>query len=176
VSNGRHMISHDVPGGRFNFRAAGIVMRDEHVLVTHSVREQHWYLPGGRVEWGESTRDAVGREIAEELGVAGEVGELAIVLENFFAYGGHRWHELAHYYPVVLPSSFPFRVDGEVCHRSHDGGVDIEFKWVRVDALAAHGFQPSALRRELLSWDSTLRHIVSIDSGDDGVRPVVDEP
>lgn len=176
MSPSRHMISHDVPGGRFNFRAAGIVMRDEHILVTHSVHEQHWYLPGGRVEWGESTRDAVAREIAEELCVTGDVGELAIVLENFFTYGGHRWHELAHYYPVVLPGSFPFRTDGEICHRNQDGGVDIEFKWVRVDTLAAHGFQPSALRHELLSWDGSLRHLVWIDGEDDGSRRASEEP
>lgn len=174
MSSSRHMISHDVPGGRFNFRAAGIVMRDRHVLVTHSVTEQHWYLPGGRVEWGESTRDAVAREIVEELGVAGEVGELAIVLENFFSYGGHRWHELAHYYPVILPSSFPFRDDGEVCHRSRDGDADIEFKWVSVDALADHGFQPSGLRHELRSWDGALRHLVWIE--DDGASHAASQP
>ena len=40
-----------------------------------------WEFPGGKIEPGETPRDAVSREIAEELGVQVEVGELLYTVE-----------------------------------------------------------------------------------------------
>jgi 8-oxo-dGTP diphosphatase len=57
---------------------AGCVIRDPSgkVLLLHRNTRtlQQWELPGGKVEQGESARDAVIREAKEELGVAIEVG------------------------------------------------------------------------------------------------------
>jgi len=41
--------------------------------------KDHWDIPGGYVEPGESPRDACAREIAEELGLHREVGTLLAV-------------------------------------------------------------------------------------------------
>ena len=41
-----------------------------------------WSLPGGMVELGETTREAVRREIAEECGLQIRVGEVAGVLDR----------------------------------------------------------------------------------------------
>jgi ADP-ribose pyrophosphatase YjhB (NUDIX family) len=163
------MISHDTTLGRFNLRAAGIAMKDGHVLVTRETTDAVWYLPGGRVEWGESTQAAVAREIEEELGVTCQIGELAIVLENFFSHAGKRWHELAYYFPVTLPDDFPFRVDGEVCHRSRDGSVELEFKWITTQAevLREQNFRPEALVPELSATHNGVRHVVWIEEANE---------
>ena len=158
----RDMIAYDMPAGRFNLRAAAVVLREAHVLVGRTTTESIWYLPGGRVEWGESTRDAAERELFEELGVAGQVGNLATVMENFFSYGGKRFHEIAYYYLAKLPESFPFRRDGEVCHRGQDGDAELEFRWLPVDpaVLRANAFRPVALGDELAMLGEAFQHRV----------------
>jgi ADP-ribose pyrophosphatase YjhB (NUDIX family) len=162
----RHMLAYDLAPGRFTCRAAAVVERDRHVLVGRTTSESIWYLPGGRVEWGETTREAAERELIEELGVPGQLGELAMVLENFFVHGGQRFHELAYYYPATLPDGFPFRSDGQVCHRGRDGDVELEFRWVPVDAesLRACAFRPLMLCGELASFGTAFRHVVIHDS------------
>jgi len=53
-----------------------------------------WEFPGGKAEDGESDREALAREFAEELGVAAEVGEL--LAEAEFR-GGEKTFSLAAY-------------------------------------------------------------------------------
>jgi 8-oxo-dGTP diphosphatase len=61
-------------GGRHEV-VAGIVIRDARVLLCHRSAGRAWYpdtwdLPGGHVEGGETPRQALGRELDEELGIS----------------------------------------------------------------------------------------------------------
>lgn len=161
----RHMIAYDLPAGRFHVRAAAIIVREAHVLVGRTTTEAIWYLPGGRVEWGESTRETAERELVEELGVVGQIGELVLVMENFFNYGGKRFHELAHYYRASLPDTFPFSPDGVVCHRGQDGDAELEFRWLPVarETLRDNAFRPVALGDSLASIGSEFQHKVFVE-------------
>jgi 8-oxo-dGTP diphosphatase len=59
---------------------AAAVICDSRVLVAQRVRPPElagrWELPGGKVAPGETERDALARELAEELGL--EVGDVAV--------------------------------------------------------------------------------------------------
>ena len=85
-----------------------------------------WSLPGGLVELGETTREAVRREIAEECGLAIRVGEVAGVLDRVVrdAEGRIRYH-------WVLVDYVAFVESGTLCAASDAD----EAQWVEVDAV-----------------------------------------
>ncbi|MBQ5956324.1 MAG: (deoxy)nucleoside triphosphate pyrophosphohydrolase [Clostridia bacterium] len=64
--------------------AAAVMIRDGKIFVTergYGDYKDWWEFPGGKIEENESPRDAVSREIWEELGVSIEVGDRIYVIE-----------------------------------------------------------------------------------------------
>jgi 8-oxo-dGTP diphosphatase len=58
---------------------AALIMKDGKVLVCQRTRHQtmplKWEFPGGKIEEGEQPRDALRRELDEELGIDAKIGE-----------------------------------------------------------------------------------------------------
>jgi 8-oxo-dGTP diphosphatase len=59
--------------------SAGVIIEGARVLLSQRKTGTHlagaWEFPGGKVERGEDPRDALARELSEELGIDAEVGE-----------------------------------------------------------------------------------------------------
>ena len=159
----RVMLAIDFPQGRLNLRAAAIVLREGHVLVHQGNGENHWTLPGGRVELFEPSSTALQRELEEELAETTTIGPLRFLVESFFSHEGHRFHELGFYYAVALSEKFPFALH-QVVHEIEDG-VHLSFRWVAADpeSLAAINFVPAALRPLLRDTASEMLHIIQVE-------------
>src|SRR5579884_2715922 len=93
--------AHRQPG--FNVRVAGVCIHRDHVLLSRGEQDDFWALPGGRLEFDESTAAALQREMREEIGVEVVVGSLLWLVENFFEYNGVATHELLFIYEFTLP-------------------------------------------------------------------------
>ena len=92
------MFTHD--GLTFMYRVGGIAIHDGRVLVEQAVGKGFCFLPGGRVEFGESAIAALQREIREELGEQAEVGRLLIAADSLFELDGRRYQEVNLYFLV----------------------------------------------------------------------------
>src|SRR5690625_3737974 len=68
--------------------AYGLICRQGKVLIVHN-QGGGWSLPGGAVEKGETLKEAVVREVQEETGLTGEVGNIVSVNEAFVKERGH---------------------------------------------------------------------------------------
>lgn len=61
--------------------AAGALLLDERdrVLLVEPTYKDHWEIPGGLIEAGETPSQACARELAEELGLTRQPGRLLVV-------------------------------------------------------------------------------------------------
>jgi 8-oxo-dGTP diphosphatase len=71
---------------------AGLIVKDGKVLVCQRTRHQtmplKWEFPGGKIEEGEQPRDALRRELEEELGILATVGDEVKRIQHEYPNGG----------------------------------------------------------------------------------------
>jgi ADP-ribose pyrophosphatase YjhB (NUDIX family) len=60
-------ISFSGPAGTFNLRVAAVIVRGDQVLVCTVDGLDYWFLPGGRVRFGEPSDVALVRELTGTL-------------------------------------------------------------------------------------------------------------
>ena len=99
------------------------------VLLVHRRRPpeaDHWGLPGGKVDFGETIAATCAREVFEELGVAVAVGKLVCVVDQIDLDGGTHW---------VAPVFRARITHGEPANREPEALWDIG--WFAPDRLPA---------------------------------------
>lgn len=155
------MVCFDDGADRFQLRAAAIATRNGRVLVQNIKGEDTTFLPGGRIEQGETSTDTLVREIEEEFGHTVQVGQLVFVMESFYPSRAQSFHEVSLYYRVEIAADFPYH-DSEVCHRCFEGTAEMEYRWVQTTeaALEVVRFHPKALRGRLATFPDTTMHIL----------------
>jgi len=113
--------------------SAGILIEQGRVLLTQRKAGSHlagaWEFPGGKVEPGEDPRDALARELTEELGIEATAGD---VIEVTF----HRYAERA----VMLIFYRAERRSGSPDPRAIDVAA---FRWAGVNDLVDAEFPPA---------------------------------
>lgn len=138
--------------GTFNLRVAAILTRGEEILLCTVEGLGYWFLPGGRVRFGEQAGVALARELAEEIGHQFSPGEPALVVENI--YGGDAIeHEIGLYYRLAWPAA----LDREDLRGGEPGHT---FRWALAADLGSLRFEPARLVPVLQDPSGTLRHVV----------------
>lgn len=71
---------------------AGLIVWDGKILVCQRTRHQtmplKWEFPGGKIEEGEQPRDALRRELEEELGIHATIGDEISRIQHEYPNGG----------------------------------------------------------------------------------------
>ncbi len=114
---------------------------------------REFYRPaGGGVEFGETSREAVCREMMEEFGAVVEPIRLWGTEENIFTYMGEVGHEVVFLWECRFVDESFYTLDEIII--SDDHGVTAPVHWVQPDDLAARGIAlypdglPAILKRK----------------------------
>jgi 8-oxo-dGTP diphosphatase len=71
---------------------AGLIVQSDKLLVCQRTRHQtmplKWEFPGGKIEEGEQPRDALRRELEEELGINATIGDEVARIQHEYPNGG----------------------------------------------------------------------------------------
>ncbi len=156
------MITFDADDLRFNYRTAAVALHEGRVLLHQVEGKDYWSMPGGRVELMESSREAVRRELEEELHVKARVERLLWFVENFFRHEGMRYHELATFFLVSFPPESGL-YEREGYFYGEDQGMRLIFEWRDVADLPGMNLYPSFLREGLADPPPTPRYVVHED-------------
>ena len=146
---------------RFNCRVAGVMVHDGHVLLHTMEDADYWILPGGRVELGETSTDALQREMREELGQDIQVGRLLWIAESLLRLDGRLVHGIGLYYAMALADVERFLAPGET-FAAIDSGVRLTFAWHPLRRLDEVDVRPPFLRQGLRALPEHPTHILDI--------------
>ena len=93
-------ITYKTHEGIFNYRVGALILNGTKILMAHDRLYEQYYTIGGRVHFGETSEQAILREVFEETGIKAEIDRLAFIHESFFAIDGTAYQELALYYLI----------------------------------------------------------------------------
>ena len=136
--------------------ARAVIIRDDRVLLGRGNEEDFWTLPGGHVEPGEMSGQALLREVTEELGAANtRIGRLLWIVENHFVYRGQTCHEVGFYYRVELPAGALPICSGEFA------GCEpcTRFRWFHLSDIARLDIRPRILSARLDALPAAPEHL-----------------
>jgi len=120
--------------------------------------QSHYYSVGGKVKWGETSQEAVIREVFEETGIWMEVKRLAFIHENFFGENGTPHHEISFYYLMEECD-----LDDLVVSSITSEGFHETLHWLSEDELNQHEIYPEFFRNELDHTEEGVKHYITND-------------
>lgn len=138
------------------YRVACVFINDEKVLLHRAEMDNFFALAGGSVEFGESSVEAIEREMKEELGATVKVERLLWVAENFFEYQNTECHEIGLYYLALFTNeSKKFynleKFEGVETEFIKHQQFKLHFEWIPKDKLKNFDIKPTFLKNALLN-------------------------
>ena len=139
-------------------RTAGVLIKDNKILVQREKNGNEYALPGCHIKIGETLKDGLVREMAEELGVGIKCVRQLWSEECFWKWNGRQAHTIAFYYRIELcdGSDIP-----EGVSVSQKDNCNVVIEWLPIDELRNVTVYPDFLKEEIYHLNEPIKHFVS---------------
>jgi len=149
-----------VEDGYFIYGVSAIILHNNNVLMAKNDNYPYYYPIGGRVSFGETSENAVLREVHEETGVDFEIDRLAFIHENFFVgsfMGNKPCHEIRLFY-LMKPHN---DVENIKCSNVDVNGEKESLHWLPIDKLSEYHLFPEFFKSELRCLKNEVGHFIT---------------
>lgn len=151
-----------IEGITFVCRSCAIVMHHDKILFQKRKQDNYWALPGGKIEVLETTKDAITRELKEELAITDlTVGDLVSVVENFFEWKENKVHQYIFTHKVTFHDFKYNDIDGEF--EGAEEGKDVVFTWIKKSELSSAFIKPDYVVEHLFNLDKGIQFSTCIE-------------
>lgn len=145
-------------GNICNFRAAGMCVKDSKLFVQMDKRSGEYALPGGHVQFGETSEEALIREFKEEVGADIVCKGLIWTEECFWEWGDTKSHTLCFYHLIDFADE---RQTPDFCEfTAQMDNENILIGWVSIGELDELTIYPEFLKSEIFDL-SKHKHFVT---------------
>ncbi len=145
--------------GLFNHRVAGVIVKNNKLLAQVNTDTNEYYLVGGRVQFGESSEEALVREIKEELGINITNYKPIWVNECFFNIQDIRFHEIGIYYLVNIDNTGFCHYDSKFA--TNEFGKTNYYEWLDINNLNNIVLYPQFIKNEIKEETKNLKLIIT---------------
>ncbi|WP_461300818.1 NUDIX domain-containing protein [Bacillus sp. F9_6S_D1_P_5] len=137
-------------------RAEVMILNEDHskVLVQCDLSETFYRFPGGSIEFGETAKEVIKRELMEEYDLKIDVQELAVVNEDIFEWNNGKGHHctLLHWGTVEEI------ITNEIRHKEYE---DIKLTWKSINELMEKPTYPKSIVSYLEENNRNIVHFIS---------------
>jgi len=146
----------------FSYRVAGILIRDEMVLLQRTPDDPGYAFPGGHVSFGETNEETLVREFEEEISASIKVNNLRWVGEAFFPWGKKSCQQIGLYYNIEMidDSQIPLSGSFDVYDELDDTKIHLIFSWIPLSEIPNIKIYPANCVELLQDQSGNIRHFV----------------
>ncbi|MGG0301542.1 NUDIX domain-containing protein [Bacillus albus] len=124
------------------------------VLVQCDLRETFYRFPGGSIEFGETAKEAIIRELMEEYDLKIYAQELAVVNEHIFEWNNGKGHHCT----LIHWGTVEEIITNEIRHKEH---ADIILIWKSIEELKMKPTYPEGILSYLEEDNRNIVHFIS---------------
>lgn len=146
---------------KFKYRVSGIIINNNKILL-EKYSDKGWCLPGGYVAMGETSEEAMLRELKEEIDKEFVIDKFLGVVENFFTnFRNDKTHAIEFYYKVNFKDINDIdSIDYNRVEDDHGFIIHHHLEWFNIEELNNINLLPNIVKKDIIDNKESFHYII----------------